>query len=381
MLVQAGSVDGAPSLGWGDPDSDFYSMSRTATADALECLFADFDRVWVYRVYDTVTDSGAFIRSWLEEHGIQFYDWMFSGKSSLRVQGFVTTRDPLLGATTAVDDRLVDGSLRLVAGSPLAQQVPVGGFLDVALVWQVGAPPAEDATLFAGLFDDSGRRWAQTDEHPLGPLYLAKDWASQTRVRSPVRIAVPPGTPLGTYRLEVGWYRFVEGQPIWLDWTSGYLLLLGEVEVVAPQDWQVLARPSFAYSVEAEIGGGVSVLGFDAQAFAARRGEALHLEVVWLALEDSPVAGPAVFRLEDEAGRVLAESSSEPVAGRQPFVRMEAEQAVRDPVSVSLPENLAPGVYDLVVGRRSAEASWLAVRRGLFKLGSSYPLATIRVVE
>jgi uncharacterized membrane protein len=381
VVIQTGSVDGAQSLGWGDPDSDFYAMSRAETADALERLFADFDRVWVYRIYDTVTDEEGFIRSWLDEHGIQFTDQVFGGEANLRVQGFLTTRDPLLDATAGMDDQLADGSLRLVAMSPLPPAVAVGGDVDVALVWEVGAPPAGDAILFAGLFDETGRRWAQTDERPLGPLYPASDWQVGTRVRTPLRIEVPPGTPPGLYRVETGWYRFVEGQPVWLPWTSGDRVLLGEVAVVAPQGWQALAAPAMTHSAGVAAGPGVRLLGFDAQAFESRPGEALRLDVVWQALVDGPEAAPAVFQLVDGAGRVLAEVASAPVGGRAPFTQMEAGQTVRDPVALELPDSLAPGMVDLVVGRRRTDGSWLGVRRGPFPLGPTYPIATIRVLE
>jgi 4-amino-4-deoxy-L-arabinose transferase-like glycosyltransferase len=381
VVVQAGSVDGAPSLGWGDLDSDFYSMSRAETAEALERLFADFDRVWVYRIYDTVTDTDGFIRDWLDGHSIQFQDRVFSGESGLRVQGFVTGRDPLVGAGVGAGDALADGSLRLVASSAVSPTVEVGGALDVALVWEVAAPPADDAILFAGLFDETGRRWAQTDEHPLAPLYPASEWRVGTMVRTPVRIPVPVGTPLGLYRVEVGWYRFVDGQPVWLPWMSGARLLLGEVEVVAPEAWQALAHPEVAYSVDVTIGEGVRLIGFDAPVLEARPGETLGLDILWMATEDGPEAAPPVFRLEDDAGQVFAEVASAPVGGRAPFTRMMAGQAVRDPVMFELPGRLAPGVYNLVVGRRRAGGSWLPVRRGPFLLGSTYPLATIRVLE
>ena len=381
VVVQTGSVDGAPSLGWGDPDSDFYAMSRAETADALERLFADFDRVWVYRIYDTVTDEKGFIRGWLDENGIPFYDEVFRGEASLRLQGYLTSRDPLADATVGVDEQLADGSLRLVAVSPLQPEVAVGGAVDVAPVWEVEAPPAEDAIVFAGLFDETGRRWAQTDERPLGPLYPAKDWPAGSVVRTPLRIAVPPGTPPGPYRLEVGWYHFVDGQPVWLPWTSGERVLLGEVAVAAPEDWQALAQPAVTYSAGVAVGPDVRLLGFDGQGFEARPGDSLLLEVVWQALVDEPEAAPAVFQLVDGAGRVLAEVASAPVGGRAPFAQMEAGQTVVDPVALELPGNLAPGVYDLVVGRRRADGSWLGVRRGPFPLGTTYPLATIRVVE
>jgi hypothetical protein len=381
VVVQTGSVDGDPSLGWGDPSSDFYAMSRAETEGALGRLFADFDRVWVYRIYDTVTDSSGVIRLWLDENGTQFEDRVFTGESSLRVQGFLTTRDPHLEATMTVDEQLADGSLRLLTMSPPPQEVPVGGALNLALVWQVDAPHAGDATLFAGLFDEMGRRWAQADEHPLGPLYLVTDWVAGSGVRTPVRIQVPPGTPPGVYRLEVGWYRFEDAQPIWIPWESGQRLLLGEVAVVAPADWKALAQPTFAYSVGVELGESVRVLGFDAESFDMYRGGALRLDVVWLALEDGPQAALPVFRLEDDAGQVVAEVVSAPAEGRAPLAAMREGQTVRDPVMLAVPGHLAPGVYDLLVGRRRADGTWLTVRRGPFPLGSSYPLATIRVVQ
>ena len=381
IVVQAGSVEGAPSLGWGDPDSDFYAMSRAETADALSRLFADFDRVWVYRIYDTVTDESGFVRDWLDGHGIQFHDRVFSGESNLRLQGFVTEREPLLGATVRDGAALADGSLGLAASSALPPAVEDGGYLDVALVWEVGAQPVDDAILFAGLFDDAGRRWAQTDEHPLGPLYPARDWAVGSKVRTPIRIQVPAGTPLGPYRLELGWYRFVDGQPNWLPWTSGDRLPLGKVEVVAPKDWQALAVPEVTHSVGVNIGEKVRLLGFDAPVLEVRPGETLHLEIIWLALEDGPEAAPPVLQVTDEGGQALAEVASAPVGGRAPLSRMVAGQTVRDPVALELPGTLLPGVFDLVAGRRRADGSWLPVRRGPFPLGSVYRMATIRILE
>jgi hypothetical protein len=77
---------------------------------------------------------------------------------------------------------------------------------------------------------------------------------------------------------------------------------------------------------------------------------------------------------------VLAEAASAPVTGRAPFVALAAGQTVRDPVSFALPGELAPGVYNLVLGRRRPDGVWLPVKRGLFPLGSTYPLATVRAL-
>ncbi len=250
----------------------------------------------------------------------------------------------------------------------------MGQALDLALVWRVQAPPADDVILFAGLFDAQGRRWAQTDDRPLGSLLPPSAWPARILIRTPLRLAVLPGTPPGSYRLEIGWYQFVDGQPRWLPWTAGDRLLLGEVTVVAPDDWQALPLPEVDCPAGVTIGRGLELVGLSAPSLSGRPGDALSLDLFWRALGDTPEAGTAVLRLSDDAGQVMAEA---PLAGQVPLA---AGQVIRDPGSMELPAGLAPGVYNLLLGRRRSDGSWLPVRRGPVGLGSTYPLATVRVV-
>ncbi len=380
VVLQTGTVDGDASLGWGDPDSDFYAMSQAATTAALERLFENFNRVWIYRIYDTVADPEGMIRHWLDEHGTQFEDQVFSGESQLRVQGFLTGRESVGGAMVPVDTSLADGSLRLVAVSALPASVEVGGTLDLALAWQVDTLLSHDPILFAGLFDEAGRRWAQADERPMGSLYPVGSRPEGSTLRTPLRLRVPPGTPTGPYRLELGWYRFADGQPVWLPWLAGERLLLGEVEVVPPEDWSTLPLPEVGHPVQVEMGAGLRLLGFDAPLLEGYAGQAIDLDLFWQALQTGPEAGPVVFQLRDDAGQTLAEDLSLPVGGRAPFAGLQAGQTLRDPHSFPLPGGLTPGVYNLVVGRQRPDGTWLTVQRGPVPLGSTYPLATIHVL-
>ncbi|HEM61397.1 MAG TPA: hypothetical protein ENO24_03815, partial [Chloroflexi bacterium] len=50
VLLQTGSIGGAETLGWGDPKSDFYPTSIEETTRALERVFEQHGRVWVYRI-------------------------------------------------------------------------------------------------------------------------------------------------------------------------------------------------------------------------------------------------------------------------------------------------------------------------------------------
>jgi uncharacterized membrane protein len=376
VVLQTGTVDGDPGLGWGDPASDFYAMTRAETEAALATLFGQYDRVWVYRIYDTVTDPAGTIRAWLDAHGQRFEDQVFTGESQLRVQGYLTGRDPLAdaGLVGQPGAALGDGSLDLAAAAVPERHVAVGQALDLALVWRVNAPLAYDSILFAGLFDAEGRRWAQTDDRPLGSLLLPSSWPAGALVRTPLRLSVPPGTPPGSYRLKIGWYDFVSGQPRWLPWTTADRLSLGEVTVVAPDDWQALPLPQVAYPAGVTIGPGLELVGLSASSFSDHPGGSLSLDLVWRALHDTPEAGTLVFQLASDAGQVLAE---QPLADQAPLA---AGQVLRQPCSMDLPAGLFPGVYNLLLGRRTPDGSWLPVRRGLVGLGSTYPLATVRAL-
>jgi mannosyltransferase len=380
VVLLAGTVDGDPSLGWGDPASDFYAMDFQEATTALGQVFSQFDRVWLYRCYDTVTDPEGDIRHWLDEHGQQFEDQVFTGEAQLRVQGYMTSRDPLQGAAQ-VDDRLTDGSLELVALATPQSPVPVGGAADLDLAWRVGEMPVDGRILFAGLVDDAGRRWAQTDVRPAGSVYRVESWQSGVTVRTPLRVPVAPGTPPGRYRLEVGWYRFVDGQPVWLPWTSGNLLFAGDVVVAPPDDWWTLPVPAVQESIGVTVGKGLRLVGANGSDWQAKPGESLQVEVVWQAL--GPQAEPAetVLLITDDAGSVLAESATGLPGPGATLDGLESGQAVRVIESFGVPETMPSGTCNLVLGRRRDDGSWLPVRRGVFSLGATIPIGTVHVVE
>ncbi|HEY6042743.1 MAG TPA: glycosyltransferase family 39 protein, partial [Anaerolineae bacterium] len=92
-LVMTGSIDGNPSLGWGDPQSDFYSTTALETLSGLDRVFASSPRVWMLRIYDTVVDPKGVIREYFAEHATLIDDTAYAGEANARVQGFLTTRE------------------------------------------------------------------------------------------------------------------------------------------------------------------------------------------------------------------------------------------------------------------------------------------------
>jgi uncharacterized membrane protein len=86
ILVTSGSVEGKPSLGWGEPNSDFFAISGAETDAALARWSNSHRRVWHYRLYDTVSDPTGTIRTWLSTHARLHTEWVISGRDLGRLQ-------------------------------------------------------------------------------------------------------------------------------------------------------------------------------------------------------------------------------------------------------------------------------------------------------
>jgi len=221
LLLGTGTIDGDRDLGWGDPNSDFYATNQAETAAALERVTHDFPRIWMLRIYDTVTDSEGFIRAWLAANTTPFEDQLFTGESSMRVQGFMSTSQPPLSFQSEVP---LEAGMSLL-GWEVEPTVRAGDPLDVVLWWRADASPPSDNQGPAGPFAVSLKLWAtskgnqpqlaaQDDEWPVGSLLLTSDWAPGEAIRHPMRLWLSADLPPGEYWLEVEMYDPVTVQPL-----------------------------------------------------------------------------------------------------------------------------------------------------------------------
>ncbi|MFQ6000960.1 MAG: glycosyltransferase family 39 protein [Anaerolineae bacterium] len=240
VVLQTGSIGGQATLGWGNPNSDFYATTEEETAHSLEELFSRHPRVWVFRIYDTVTDPQGFIRKWLEEHGRKFEDQLFAGQSFMRVQGFLTHPGPIyevpdLPRPVGVE---LGGQVRLEGFEGGVAPVRAGETLDLALYWRATQRLDIDYHVVLYLVDGQGQVWAQTDEMPLGSLYLTSRWKVGEVLREPMRLEIPEGTPGGEYALQVAIYDLASGQFLSVEderWRAdGEWVRLGSLLVIEP---------------------------------------------------------------------------------------------------------------------------------------------------
>lgn len=209
IVLQTGSIGGAPNLGWGNPESDFYATTADETRAALDRVFAMHPRVWMLRLYDTVVDPDGVIREYLATRGRIFDDAGFAGEAYARVQGYLTPREPLLGLMESATrcDILLGNRVVLLAFDPTQATVRAGDPLNVTVYWQAREPTNVDARLYIGLFARDGAVVASSDEIPIGNALGTSRWTPGEILRHPIRLRVPSHLASGEYVLRIALYN------------------------------------------------------------------------------------------------------------------------------------------------------------------------------
>ena len=199
VVLQTGTIGGSSNLGWGLPDSDFYSTDETQTAQSLEKVFAAHPRLWVLRAYDTVVDPDGFIRSWLENHGRMFEDKIFPGESYIRVQGFLTQKQPIFAAPplSEVSDLTFGDGLRLLGYSSQSDNAESGKDFDIDLYWQAENRLSSNYRAIIELTDKNGSPWVRSDELLLGTAYPTSQWIPGEVLRQPCNTPRSRGNTCG----------------------------------------------------------------------------------------------------------------------------------------------------------------------------------------
>ena len=338
-LLQTGSIGGDEGLGWGDPYSDFYATTEEETARALEGVFARYDRVWVYRIYDTVTDPEGFIREWLDEHGRLLGEEEFVGESYMRVQCYLTAREPEYDVEPRyhpLDLDIVDG-LKL-AGYSAQPVVRAGDQLPVTLQWQTGGDGETDYGVRLGL--------AVEGVDPEDRIEVAASTVSVLDEESPSQesvLQIPPGTPPLDYSLIIYLYdASTGGDPDLL--TAG--LEIGTIRVVKPLI--PASTPPMPHEPWANFGDLVQLTGYELRPLEVEAGNEIELHLFWRAWGVPLPLIRTEMELRDGEGRVVTMEAA-CLADSYPSTVWEREELVGDLCRVEVPEVVSSGSYEMIM--------------------------------
>lgn len=367
IAVRTGSIDGAPSLGWSDPASDFFAISSNATTNALSTLARHYNRLWHYRLYDTVNDPQGLIRAWLETNTTLLTETPIPGRDYLRVQLYQSTQAPAVAAgwtLLPLQPVRFAGDLQLQQAALSAPTVTAGTYLYTQLTWQ---PPVERATLPAvisfslRLYTDDGHLLAQADETPMQPVAA---WPTPSVY--PMALPIPVATAPGAYQLVLIAYDQQNGVPLAVQGTAAQRseLSLGAVQVEPATQAPVVTaiQASFDY---------IDLVRARLSTASAAPGSALELELVWRpranAYRDTYLAQ---LTLQDAAGQVAGQWEAALGGWHYPSGTWPSLIPVRDWRFLPIAPVTAPGIYTLVMQvRRDRDKQLIPARHGWWPSG------------
>ncbi|HHW89023.1 MAG TPA: hypothetical protein GX400_22765 [Chloroflexi bacterium] len=356
-IVRTGSIDGAATLGWGDPASDFFAISRDATAAALQTIASAAHRIWHYRLYDTVSDPDGAIRQWLADHTDLRAETPIPGRDFGMVQLFAT-RQPA-DASVPASPVCFEGLLCLDGYPQAESDATAGAYLYIPQSWRA-LQPLPDLSASLRLYDDAGQLAAQADA-PFQPA--TSTWTPDVAQRQVWALPVGVSTKPGDYALEMVVYRQANGGALSLPAEApspdGQRLLLGTVTVLpavtAPELPASLA--TFDY---------IELLTVRLDRATAHPGEPLQVTAYWRPRPNAyRDAYRVVLTLQDEQGTSIGAWRFTLGGDAYPSGAWPETLPVRDVYAVTLPAAVTPGNYTLALAlERASDSAAIAARQG-----------------
>jgi 4-amino-4-deoxy-L-arabinose transferase-like glycosyltransferase len=223
----------------------------------------------------------------------------------------------------------------------------------ITLYWQALAEMKEDYNVYLRVADERGVIWGQVDRMPVSGLWGTSRWQAGMYVTDEYDLPVEPGTPPGSYALEVGMYSFHTGQPLPVRDANGQPLaraVIGNLAVVKPRPFPAPESLVMGHHSAADLADSVRLLGYDfTTPEHLQPGDRLSLVLYWQARQAVNTDYLVAVRLLDQGGALKKEWRSRPAGGRYGTVGWEAEEIVRDPWKLTVPASLASGTYELSV--------------------------------
>ncbi len=229
----------------------------------------------------------------------------------------------------------------------------------VTFFWQALQPLDEDYRVSIVLRDTNNQIWGQWDGRPSAYLYPTNRWRVGQVVLGHYDLVPIAGTPPGDYGLDVGVYT--EEDPVGLDVldatgaAQGKRVVLGAVRLsVPPVSAEEIDVP---YEAQADMGGGLDLLGWDLSRAEAQPGDRVLLTLFWSARAQPQADYRVEVSFSDSTGQVLDAGLYAPTNAWHPTRGWQAGQAWRGQNTLRLPVQLQPGEARLVVQLVDEEGS------------------------
>jgi hypothetical protein len=262
---------------------------------------------------------------------------------SFSLEGAVLVDEGAARAAEPVPVRLYDYSLDQDRYTP-------GDTLRLTLHWEAMGRLVEDYSVSVKLLDLNGAVLAQQDSGPQGGWYPTSRWLPGERIADQHELRIPSDIPLGQYRLQVSLYRPAD---------LSRLLTLDEEAM--PMEEPLLAwvkvKPPFEpdqlpirNSLQVNLGGQVTLLGYDVSPEVVQPGQFLDLTLYWQARRPMTEDYTVFTHLIAADGRIVAQQDNQPAEGRYPTSIWDTGEIVVDRYHLTIAPDAPGGEYHLEVG-------------------------------
>jgi hypothetical protein len=222
--------------------------------------------------------------------------------------------------------------------------------ISVTLCWESLASMEEDFAYFVHFLGPEERIVGARTTHPGLGRYPTSRWSLGDRFCDVLDVPIEPRTPApAVYDVEIGWHEPDESERLPAYDAEGSVLewvLLDRIKV-APQTEPSVSIPR---RVDADLGGEITLLGYDIDALRVAPGDTLSMTLYWEAQVRPPVDYTVFLHVSAADGPPHAQDDGPPADGTYPTSFWDAGEVVTDPRAIPIPADLAPGDYPLVAG-------------------------------
>lgn len=313
------------------PPQDIKGREKETEA-ALKGFLAGKERVWFLPFW--TNDVDIWTERWLN---VNAYKVVNQAVGNIRANLYATPGpEPAIRPT----DFLFGKDVRLTGWGMDRADAAVGDIVRLVLNWRAEQSIDENIKVHLLLTDANGKAFYTLDRLPLDAPTTA--WHKDERLVDRYGILIPPGTPAGDYRLEVGLYydENAERLPPTNPNAPGQRVVLGQIQVrdaertLSPEsvDASVLSTATFDDSVK--------LAGYTLDNGARRPGDLLPVTLYWQVLSEG-ASRPGRIIIGDPAKPTGSGSISVARAGKKAGAILRGDSDVR------LPPSTLAGRYDV----------------------------------
>jgi hypothetical protein len=270
------------------------------------------------------------------------------------------------------------GDLELVAIETKSVTVEEGGRIPITLYWRAAGPIEEEYSLYLHALGREAEEIGKIDSFPGAGSLPTTQMEPGAIIPDSYSLELDPSFEAPTrLRVLIGVWLPETEEIIHPTSAAGEDLgsIIAEAGVAYPGDAAQCASTSGDPPI-AQIGG-FAALSANYSDRSASPGEAVELHVTWERIGETPTDWTVFVHLIDREGSMAAQADHQPLDGDYPTSLWRRPCPVEDVFTLQLPNNLAAGEYDILLGMYDASQADYPRAPALDVDGEPFPNAAI----